>query len=85
MCAQWKMEHKSNEKEAEGRREGGAHTRPEEDDEGRKPASQPAARMLETAGARAPDEEGEKKLICIANELLSEPPPPSILGGKKSF
>lgn len=54
------MEHKSNEKEAEGRREGGAHTRPEEDDEGRKPASQPAARMLETAGARAPDEEGEK-------------------------
>lgn len=60
MCAQWKMEHKSNEKEAEGRREGGAHTRPEEDDEGRKPASQPAARMLETAGARAPDEEGEK-------------------------
>lgn len=64
-------------------REGGAHTRPEEDDEGRKPASQPAARMLETAGARAPDEEGEK-LICIANELLSEPPPPSILGGKKA-
>lgn len=60
MCAQWKMEHKSNEKEAEGRRGGGAHTRPEEDDEGRKPASQPAARMLETAGARAPDEEGKK-------------------------
>lgn len=27
---------------------------------GRKPASQPAARMLETAGARAPDEEGKK-------------------------
>lgn len=44
MCAQWKMEHKSNEKEAGGRREGGAHTRPEEDDEGRKPASQPRAR-----------------------------------------
>lgn len=60
VCAQWKMEHKSNEKEAKGRREGGACMRPEEDNEGRKPASQPASqpRMLETAGARAPDEGG---------------------------
>lgn len=81
------MEHKSNEKEAKGRREGGACMRPEEDNEGRKPASQPASqpRMLETAGARAPDEGGGGELICIANELLSEPPPPSILGAKKSF
>lgn len=77
------MEHKSNEKEAEGRREGGAHTRPEEDDEGRKPASQP--RACSRQQVPEPPMKRGKKLICIANELLSEPPPPSILGGKKSF
>lgn len=57
------MEHNSNEQEG-----GGAFPRLRRR---RKSVSHPAARMLETAGARAPVEDEEKKpLICIANELL---------------
>lgn len=49
---------------------------------GSQPASQP--RACSRQQVPEPPMKRGKKLICIANELLSEPPPPSILGGKKA-